>query len=130
MSSHPHAHVVGTGELSTSDDWFMQHQRLSDFVAAARVVTAQSHGDVVGLLGLLEAPFAELLADQTWLAPQFGIGCETGGMGGGIGQWLLFRSADHSLTVFSLVVPPGSSTPVHDHHAWGLVGLYGGQHAV
>ena len=54
---------------------------------------------------------------------------ETGGMGGGIGQWLLFRSADHSLTVFSLVVLTGSSTPVHDHHAWGLVGLYRGQQA-
>ena len=24
----------------------------------------------------------------------------------------------------SLVVPPGSETPIHDHLAWGLVGLY------
>ena len=29
-------------------------------------------------------------------------------MGGGIGQWLLFRAADRSLCLFSLVVvPPG-----------------------
>ena len=28
--------------------------------------------------------------------------------------------------MFSLVVPPGSMTPVHDHLAWGLVGLYKG----
>jgi len=42
-------------------------------------------------------------------------------MGGGIGQWLLFRSADRSLCLFSLVVPPGSMTPIHDHLAWGLV---------
>ena len=48
------------------------------------------------------------------------------GMGGGIGQWLLFRAADRSLSLFSLVVPPGSMTPVHDHLAWGLVGLYRG----
>ena len=47
-------------------------------------------------------------------------------MGGGIGQWLLFRAADRSLSLFSLVVPPGSMTPVHDHLAWGLVGLYRG----
>ena len=38
----------------------------------------------------------------------------------------MFRAADRSLTLFSLVVPPGSRTPVHDHLAWGLVGLYRG----
>jgi predicted metal-dependent enzyme (double-stranded beta helix superfamily) len=47
-------------------------------------------------------------------------------MGGGIGQWLLFRAGDGSLSLFSLVVPPGAETPVHDHLAWGLVGLYRG----
>jgi len=47
-------------------------------------------------------------------------------MGGGIGQWLLFRAADRGLTLFSLVVPAGAQTPVHDHLAWGLVGLYRG----
>src|SRR6202000_2667173 len=46
------------------------------------------------------------------------------GMGGGIGQWLLFRAGDGSLSLFALVVPPGSETPIHDHLAWGLVGLY------
>ena len=47
-------------------------------------------------------------------------------MGGGIGQWLLFRAGDRSLTLFALVVPSGSQTPIHDHLAWGLVGLYRG----
>ncbi len=47
-------------------------------------------------------------------------------MGGGIGQWLVFRAADRSLALFSLVVPPGAMTPVHDHLAWGLVGVYRG----
>jgi predicted metal-dependent enzyme (double-stranded beta helix superfamily) len=47
-------------------------------------------------------------------------------MGGGIGQWLLFRAGDGSLSLFSLVVPAGAETPVHDHLAWGLVGLYRG----
>ena len=48
------------------------------------------------------------------------------GMGGGIGQWLLFRAGDGSLSLFSFVIPPGAETPVHDHLAWGLVGLYRG----
>ena len=30
-------------------------------------------------------------------------------MGGGIGQWLLFRAADRSLSLFSLVVPSGAA---------------------
>jgi len=47
-------------------------------------------------------------------------------MGGGIGQWLLCRAEDATLSLFSLVVPAGSETPVHDHLAWGLVGLYRG----
>lgn len=38
-----------------------------------------------------------------------------------------FRTADRSLSVISLVVPAGSQTPVHDHLAWGLVGLYRGE---
>jgi 3-mercaptopropionate dioxygenase len=39
---------------------------------------------------------------------------------------LLFRAGDATLSLFSLVVPPGAQTPVHDHLAWGLVGLYRG----
>ncbi len=30
------------------------------------------------------------------------------------------------ISLFSLVVPPAAETPVHDHLAWGLVGLYRG----
>ena len=32
-----------------------------------------------------------------------------------------------SLCLFSLVVPAGAATPVHDHLAWGLVGIYRGR---
>ncbi len=51
----------------------------------------------------------------------------TSGMGGGIGQYALYRAEDGSLCLFSLVVPSGAATPVHDHLAWGLVGLYRGR---
>ena len=70
--------------------------------------------------------FAELLADPRWLPDPFRADAPESGMGGGIGQWLLFRAGDRSLSLFSLVVPSGSETPVHDHLAWGLVGLYQG----
>jgi predicted metal-dependent enzyme (double-stranded beta helix superfamily) len=70
--------------------------------------------------------FAELLADPDWLPAQYQADAPESGMGGGIGQWLLCRAEDGTLSLFSLVVPAGSETPVHDHLAWGLVGLYRG----
>jgi 3-mercaptopropionate dioxygenase len=70
--------------------------------------------------------FAELLADPNWLPAEYQAAAEESGMGGGIGQWLLYRAEDGSLSLFSLVVPAGSETPIHDHLAWGLVGLYRG----
>ena len=70
--------------------------------------------------------FAELLADPSWLPAKYQERAPESGMGGGIGQWLLARASDRSLSLFSLVVPPRAETPVHDHLAWGLVGLYRG----
>jgi predicted metal-dependent enzyme (double-stranded beta helix superfamily) len=70
--------------------------------------------------------FAELLADPDWLPAGYQADAPESGMGGGIGQWLLCRAEDGTLSLFSLVVPAGSETPVHDHLAWGLVGLYRG----
>ena len=70
--------------------------------------------------------FAELLADPDWLPAEYQAAAPESGMGGGIGQWLLYRAEDGSLSLFSLVVPPRAETPIHDHLAWGLVGLYRG----
>jgi predicted metal-dependent enzyme (double-stranded beta helix superfamily) len=70
--------------------------------------------------------FAGLLADPQWLPARYQEAAAESGMGGGIGQWLLYRAGDGSLSLFSLVVPPEAQTPVHDHLAWGLVGLYRG----
>lgn len=71
--------------------------------------------------------FAKLLADSVWLPGEFQADAPESGMGGGIGQWLLYRATDGSLSLFSLVVPSCAETPVHDHLAWGLVGLYRGE---
>jgi len=75
---------------------------------------------------LIRPHFAELLAADDWLPPTFQESAPESGMGGGIGQWLLYRAADRSLSLFSLVVPRDAETPIHDHLAWGLVGLYRG----
>jgi predicted metal-dependent enzyme (double-stranded beta helix superfamily) len=75
----------------------------------------------------LRPRFGEMLADPDWLPPEYQADALESGMGGGIGQWLLYRAGDRSLSLFSLVVPPGSETPIHDHLAWGLVGLFRGE---
>jgi predicted metal-dependent enzyme (double-stranded beta helix superfamily) len=75
----------------------------------------------------LKPAFAQLLATEGWLPDACARPDETSGMGGGIGQYALYRAQDGSLCLFSLVVPAGASTPVHDHLAWGVVGVYRGQ---
>lgn len=78
-------------------------------------------------LDQLRPAFAKLLAADNWLPEEYASPDHKSGMGGGIGQYALYRAEDGSLCLFSLVVPPKSRTPVHDHLAWGLVGLYRGQ---
>lgn len=70
--------------------------------------------------------FAGLLAADGWLPDAFARPSEAGKMGGGIGSYLLYRHGG-SLSLMALVVPAGAATPVHDHLAWGLVGLYRGE---
>jgi predicted metal-dependent enzyme (double-stranded beta helix superfamily) len=106
-----------------------------EFVLDTAVVR-QFVADVQAAIGAADSPreaiaairpaFAALLADPDWLPDAYRADAPESGMGGGIGQWLLYRAEDGSLSLFSLVVPPGSQTPVHDHLAWGLVGLYRG----
>jgi len=74
----------------------------------------------------LRPAFSRLLAAQGWLPDEFARPDTASGMGGGIGQYALYRDEAGELCLFSLVVPAGSSTPVHDHLAWGLIGVYRG----
>ena len=108
-----------------SDEYVLGTATVQAFVAQvqAAIGTASSPEDACSLI---RPHFAELLGDPNWLPEAFRASAPESGMGGGIGQWLLFRAADRSLSLFSLVVPPGAETPVHDHLAWGLVGLYQG----
>src|SRR5229473_771397 len=75
----------------------------------------------------LKPAFAKLLAADGWLPHVYASPDFTSGMGSGIGQYALYRAENGSLTLFSLVIPAGAETPVHDHLAWGLIGIYRGQ---
>lgn len=88
---------------------------------------AQTVGDDRARVDQLQPAFARLLRTDGWLPDEYATPDERSGMGGGIGQYALYRAEDGSLCLFSLVVPAGSRTPVHDHLAWGLVGIYRGQ---
>ena len=107
------------------DDFVLATDRVREFVAGVRT-RVEHAGSPAQACESISPLFADLLSDRGWLPAKFQAPALESGMGGGIGQWLIFRAADRSLALFSLVVPPGAMTPVHDHLAWGLVGIYRG----
>jgi len=107
------------------DQYVLDTETVRAFVADVRTAVS-SAGSPREACDAIRPRFAELLANESWLPDEYAAPAPESGMGGGIGQWLLFRAGDGSLSLFSLVVPPGAETPVHDHLAWGLVGLYRG----
>jgi predicted metal-dependent enzyme (double-stranded beta helix superfamily) len=109
----------------TETEYVLDTPTVRAFVEEVRAVVERAESPQVAC-DEIRPGFAALLADQDWLPDEYGAAVPGSGMGGGIGQWLLYRAGDGSLSLFSLVVPPGSETPVHDHLAWGLVGLYRG----
>ena len=118
---HDHGHRTVTGE----DEFFLDTPAVRGFIARVRECIAAG-ATPREACALIEPGFRALLAEEAWLPAEFSVANPKSGMGGGIGQWLLFRAGDGSLSLFSLVVPPGEQTPIHDHLAWGLIGLYRG----
>jgi len=108
-----------------SDEYVLDTPVVREFIADVQAAIAAAPSPQ-GAAEAIRPRFAELLADQSWLPDDLAAPVPGSGMGGGIGQWLLYRAEDESLSLFALVVPSSSSTPVHDHLAWGLVGLYRG----
>jgi len=108
-----------------ADEFVLDTPVVRSFIADVRAAIERSSSPE-DACELIRPRFAELLADDGWLPAGYQAPVPESGMGGGIGQWLLFRAGDGSLSLFALVVPSCSATPVHDHLAWGLVGLYRG----
>jgi predicted metal-dependent enzyme (double-stranded beta helix superfamily) len=124
-----HAHLAPPAPRLEADEFIVDTPRLHRFVADVRAVLGRVASQAEAL-EQLRPILAELLAEDGWLPDEWAAPADASkGMGGGIGQWLLFRSKDADLSLFSLVVPGWRSTPVHDHLAWGLVGLYRGEQA-
>ncbi len=107
-----------------TDEYILDTAPVRTFIAKVHVALAQAAP--ADALELVRADFVTLLADHDWLPDAFRSPAENSGMGSGIATWLIYRAADGGLSLFSLVVPPGPATPVHDHLAWGFVGLYQG----
>lgn len=76
-----------------------------------------------GRLDALRAPVEALLADPSWIQPQF-----LEPVPDTTAAWAVYRSQDPDLCIFTMVVPPLNATKVHNHLADGWVGLVqGGQ---
>jgi len=107
------------------DEYFVDTPAFRTFVDNVNEIRS-AETDPHVIVAKIRPAMTALMNDQSWLPDDLAQPKENSGMGGGIGMWLLYRAADGSLAFSSLVVPPGAQTPVHDHLAWGLVGLYRG----
>ncbi len=94
---------------------------LKAFIAEVEQVAASSE-DRRDTIARLKPGLAALLADSTWLHADF-----RQPVAGKFVQYAIYRAEDASLSVMAMVVPSGVATPVHDHRAWGLVGVYQGR---
>lgn len=112
-------------EQQPSDVYVVESPVLRAFISEVRrAIVAEP--DQARRVRFLRPAFSSLLADQTWLSEDLQRPDMASGMGQGIGQYLIYRSAEGDLSLSALVLPAGATTPVHDHLAWGLVGLYRG----
>lgn len=108
------------------DELYVETPAFRQYVADVESVLARDD-DPEAAIAALREPFSRLLWSDDWLPHEFARPAANSGMGGGIGSYLLYRNAERTLSISALVVPAGAMTPVHDHLAWGLVGLYRGE---
>jgi predicted metal-dependent enzyme (double-stranded beta helix superfamily) len=72
----------------------------------------------------LRGPFAAFLARGGWLPEPCRVPIP-----GKAASYALMRSKNPEYVLFSMVLPAGESTKVHNHLAWGLIGLWQGKQA-
>jgi predicted metal-dependent enzyme (double-stranded beta helix superfamily) len=108
------------------DEWLLDNPPMRRFIETVNEIRRRA-GDPRAAMAEIRPHFASLLNNPTWLPANYQEVAEESGMGRRIGMWLLYRSGDGGLAFSALVLPPGGQTPIHDHLAWGLVGLYRGE---
>ena len=114
--------MIADGE----DQYILDTPVMRDFIAAVNAARAAAPS-AAAAIEEIRPHFAALLADPNWLPPEYQEMAAQSGMGSNTGMWLLYRAGDGSLAFSVLVLGTGRETPVHDHLAWGLVGLYRGE---
>src|SRR5947209_19973848 len=119
--------IMATGQTTrvTPDELVLDTPRVRGFLDVARVEIASS-GSPEEACEAIRPGFADLLADEEWLPPAYQAPVPDSGLGGGIGQWLLYRAANRSLSLFSVVVASGSAARAPAHLASGAVSRYPG----
>ncbi len=110
-----------------ADEFICDTPEVRSFIGKVKEIMARTVA-VEERLATIRPHFSQMMADRNWLPEEFRRTYDAGGMGRGIANWLLYRDTEGSLSLSALVLSPGAVTPIHDHLAWGLVGLYvGGQ---
>ena len=82
-----------------TDDWLMHEPRVDAFVDQVRRIFRQ-HAPIEDRLAEARPLFRELLLQDGWLPPAFAERDCEGGMGEGIGTWLMFRSGEGDMGSF------------------------------
>jgi 3-mercaptopropionate dioxygenase len=95
-------------------------QPLRDFTRALDELTTRELS-VPRLIALIAPEFARVLAEPGLLALESQEPGEAS-----YAQHVLYTSPNGRYSLVSLVWRPGDRTSVHDHHAWGLAGVYRG----
>jgi predicted metal-dependent enzyme (double-stranded beta helix superfamily) len=122
---HRHAHRAGSAGARGQYGYLVDTPLVRRLIEA--VEDTANSASIPERIDALKPKFSQLLGDDAWLPEEYARPDADSRMGDGIGQYALYRAEDGSLTLFSLVIPAGAATPVHDHLAWGLVGVYRGQ---
>ncbi len=102
--------ISEAGKAALSD----LHDQINASIAAA--------GEPEAVIERLRAPFAAFLKRDGWLPGP----CRQP-IPGKAASYALLRSRDPEYVLFSMVLPAGESTKVHNHLAWGLIGLWQGR---
>jgi predicted metal-dependent enzyme (double-stranded beta helix superfamily) len=94
------------------------------FVRFARAMTRtldESGNDEARILHYGTPHVAELIAHDDWLPEHLATPVP-----GAYGQYLLYRDPQRRFTTVAFVWDAASSTPIHDHTVWGIVGVLRG----
>ncbi|MFK7802738.1 MAG: hypothetical protein AB8G95_13970 [Anaerolineae bacterium] len=114
------------GTYDYQEEWLLDTPELKVFIDAVNQIRTTAESPQAAVTAI-RPNFETLLNNPDWLPEEFQQPATLpGGMGRKTGMWLLYRSGDGGLAFSALVLSPGTKTPVHNHLAWGLVGLYKG----